>query len=410
MKKRLTAAVMCSVLMLTLFSACGTKAENLTSDITPAADLPGAETASLNAANDFAVSVLTKCAAEGGNVLVSPLSIVSALAMTANGAKGNTLSRMEKVMGMSRDDLNRCIKKYTAALPHEENCAVSLANSVWFNNAQRFTVNQDFLQAAADWYGADAFSAPFDNSTVRDINRWCSDSTDGMIDELLKEIPVSAVMYLINALAFDAKWSVPYEPQSVTEGKFTNLDGSRSDAEYMHSEEYTYLSDGSTVGFMKSYCGGSYAFAALLPKEGMSPADYAATLRGDKLRSILENADSCAVSAVLPKFEFDYGTDLKDALCALGMGTAFDPYKADLSGLGSSEAGNLFISAVIHKTFISVDTEGTKAAAVTSVEVRDCAAFMPDELKYVTLDRPFVFMIVDTENQVPIFMGIVNEL
>ena len=113
----------------------------------------------------------------------------------------------------------------------------------------------------------------------------------------------------------------------------------------------------------------------------------------------------------MPKFKFDYDLTMKEILSDLGIPTAFDPAGADFSGIGTSKAGNIFIGDVIHKTHIDVDENGTKAAAVTAVIVKDAAAALDEEKpKYVKLDRPFVFMILDNENQLPIFIGAVTDL
>ena len=101
---------------------------------------------------------------------------------------------------------------------------------------------------------------------------------------------------------------------------------------------------------------------------------------------------------------------MNDTLKALGMPSAFDGYEADFLGIGRSSRGNIFIGDVLHKTFISVDERGTRAGAVTMVQMNDeCAAVGPMPW-YVTLDRPFVYMIVDNSTKLPVFIGAVTEI
>jgi len=355
---------------------------------------------------DFAVRLLQTSMKNGENTLLSPLSVMLALAMTANGAKGQTLSQMEKVLGLPVDQLNEQLHAYINSLPQGEKHKLSLANSIWFRDDERLSVERDFLQTNADWYGADIYKAPFDNTTLKDINAWVKDNTDGMIPQILDQIPDEAVMYLVNALAFEAQWQSVYEKMQVHQGKFTLQDGTSKLADLMFSRETRYLEEEHAVGFVKHYARGSYAFAALLPEDGMSVQEYVGTLTGEKLHSILAGETYAQVDAALPRFETEYSTELADVLKQMGMEDAFDPDTADLTGLGTSQDGNIYISRVIHKTYICVGEEGTKAGAATVVVAADGAMMIePEEIKYVHLDRPFVYMIIDCQTKTPVFIG-----
>mgnify|MGYP001087843358 FL=1 len=156
---------------------------------------------------------------------------------------------------------------------------------------------------------------------------------------------------------------------------------------------------------MKYYADGKYAFAALLPEEGMTLEEYAATLTGERLREILRNPVSAQVSAAIPRFRSEYGADMRDMLREMGMSQAFDG-NADFSGIGSSPEGNLFISRVLHKTYMAVDENGTRAGAATAVEMRAEGAM--EDIKVVHLDRPFLYLIIDCRESLPIFMGTVE--
>ncbi len=353
---------------------------------------------------DFAVRLLRTANEEGRDTLVSPISVLSALAMTANGAEGETKAQMEETLGMNTDELNLFFKSFRHSLGQTEKEKIRLANAIWFTEDPRFTVSEDFLQTNADYYGADAYKAPFDDSTLKQINGWVKDRTDGMIPEILDKIPPNAVMYLVNALAFEAEWAEIYRKEQVREGVFTLEDGTERKTEFMHSEESAYLEDDLATGFLKYYAGGRYAFAALLPKEGVSVSDYLASLDGKRLHGLLTSPAEEKVRALIPKFESEYSTELSEVLIAMGMDLAFDDMAADFTGLGSSTGGNIFINRVIHKTFISVAEKGTKAGAATVVEMTDKAAFFENP-KEVYLDRPFVYFLIDAETGVPFFAG-----
>ncbi len=372
-------------------------------DAVPAGEAPAA-------AADFAVRLLQAGMSGEENTLLSPLSVLCALSMTANGADGDTRSQMEAVLGMPVEELNTALRSWSAALPAEETCRLELANAIWFTDDPRFTVSQDFLQTNADWYGAGAYRSPFDQGTCGEINAWVQEHTGGMIDGILDSIPADAVMYLVNALAFDGQWAKTYEAHQLREGQFTAADGRVLPAELMWSVEKRFLQDEKAVGFVKPYEGGRYGFAALLPEEGVSLTDYAASLTGKKLTEMLEGAREVKVNAALPKFTSDYKAELSEVLAGMGMPLAFDRDLADFSLLGSWENGNLSIDKVIHKTHISVDERGTEAAASTAVGMVRTTAAIVEETREVILDRPFLYLIVDLENNVPVFIGTVNEL
>lgn len=356
---------------------------------------------------DFAVSLFQKTVTENENSLISPLSVMIALSMTANGADTQTKSEMETLLGgaIPLEELNEYLYSYVQSLPSDDTSKLHLANSIWFRDDEnRLTVEPDFLQKNADYYGAAAYKSPFDQQTLQDINNWVKENTNGMIDQMIDQIDLFDVMYLINAIAFDAEWENTYTKDAVREGVFTAIDGSKHTVQMMSSTEHLYLDDGKASGFMKDYKGGKYSFVALLPKEGVNINDYVSSLTGENLIHVIQDAQNASVSAQLPKFSYDYFVKMKEALITLGMPTAFDGTQADFSKLGKSTYGNIFIGDVLHKTFISVDELGTKAGAATAVITKDNAV-LPEYS--VVLDRPFVYFIIDRETSLPLFMGTV---
>lgn len=358
---------------------------------------------------DFAVNLFRECAKSDDNVLISPVSVLYALAMTANGARNETLLQMENVLGGPTDDLNPYLNAYMKALPQSSYYKLNIANAVWFTEADRFTVNTDFLQTNADYYGAGIFQAPFDKSTLRDINNWVKEKTDNMIkDDILDDIPQEAVMYVVNALTFDAEWQKIYMDAQVRDDVFTTEDGKKQHAEFMYSAENVYLEDEKVTGFIKDYKNLKYSFVALLPKEGITVQDYIESMSGERLHALLSEPQYYSVDAAMPKFESDYDVEMRRILTDMGMADAFDVAKADFSGLGTSCAGNIYIDRVLHKTSITVDERGTKAGAATVVELVDCA--LPKERKEVCLNRPFIYMIIDREAKLPLFIGTEMEI
>jgi len=411
--KRIISILLAGILLLQLTACAKVHSADLTDGVTPrTVSEQKADEAFIAAMADFAVKLfqnrlLADGESEGENVLMSPLSVMLALAMTANGAEGETQAEMESLLGggLSIEELNGYLHTYMDDLPSSRDSKLQIPNSIWFRDAAEFTVEPDFLQVNADYYGAEIRKEPFDESTVGKINGWVEDHTDSMIKEIIREISPDTMMYLINALAFDAKWEEEYEKHNVYDHPFTSWSGETYDVTMMSSTESWYLDDGSAVGFVKPYKGGHYSFAALLPNEGVDIEDYMASMNGEKLLETINSAMSATVIAGLPEFTCEDDTLLNRELEKLGMPLAFDAERANLSGLGHSSDGNLYIGQVLHKTFISVDRQGTKAAAVTAVEITTECAVEPVDVYYVTLDRPFVYMIVDNATGLPVFIG-----
>ncbi len=419
MKKILT--LLLAVLMLAAIPAQMTscalnvKAEDLSADYTRKATEAGKVTDEFKTAMaNFSLALTNTTVSlekEGkANHLVSPLSALICLSMLANGAKGETLAQMEAVLGMPIDELNKALYAYTSSLYTGKDCKVSVADSIWYRDGDSFSVREGFLQTCADWYQAQQYAAPFDETTRKDINKWVDHYTDGMIDSILEDpIPAEAVMYVVNALVFDAKWEEEYEKKDVLTDTFTSLSGTESPVTMLRSEESRYLTVEGGFGVAKTYKGSAYCFVGLLPEEGTDIYDFAASLDGADWTAMWQEQTRTTVYARIPEFTYAGDMDLTASLQEMGMTHLFSGDAADLSGLGTSAMGNLYCDGVYQKTFIQVDRNGTKAAAVTwAVNKAESAA--PMEPKYVYLDRPFVYAIVDTGTGLPLFVGVVTEL
>ncbi|HIS69111.1 MAG TPA: serpin family protein [Candidatus Gallacutalibacter stercoravium] len=361
---------------------------------------------------NFSMCLMQHSLDQEKNTLISPLSVLYCLAMAANGTEGETLSQMESVFGTSLEQLNDYLYAYRWKIPSQEPVKLQLANAIWFKNGDDLIIKDSFLQTNAAWYGADAYKAPFNDYTLQEINDWVHEKTDGTIDSIIDEIPPDALMYLVNALAFDAEWSDIYKENQIDKGLFTSQNGEQREVYMMYSREYCYLQDEQAVGFLKPYADNQYAFVALLPNEGVSVNDYVASLDGRHLKELLQNAsDDYMVTATLPKFKSEYRTDLANALSAMGMTDAFHSERANFSAMGSWKSESLYISRVLHKAFLSVDERGTKAGAATAAELKPGSAGPdPEKIKTVRLDRPFFYMVVDTKTFLPLFMGTVLDL
>ena len=357
------------------------------------------------AASSFAAELFKDNYSKGKTTLVSPLSVLTALALVQNGAEGETLAQLERALGgLDRDALNKYMHAYCDFLSAGDE--LKIANSVWTDSSVE--AKQAFLQKAVDSYSAQIFSAPLlSKKTVSSINSWVKKNTDGMIPKIIENADRDAVMMLINAVAFEAKWETPYTNDDIEKLEFNSYSGKSKKTEFMCSTESVYLSDSDAVGFMKPYKNGRFAFAALLPNEDVNIDDYIASLSGEKLMKIFSSAKKNEeVDVKMPKFKAEYSTQLIDTLKKMGIEDAFDRKSADFSSLIDKNDG-AYIGTVMHKTFIEVDQEGTRAAAATLVGISKMS--MP-AINPVCLNRPFVYMIVDTETNLPLFIGVQTEI
>lgn len=409
MYRRVAALLLAAALALSM-TACGTHAQELTADIQSqtldtSTDLLGGGAA----VSSFTLSLLQNTDAGRKSTLLSPLSALYALGMTANGASGDTLLELEGVTGMELSELNSYLYTYRMSLPeNSKQASLSLANSAWLRDI--FLAGEDFLRACVNYYDAEVYTSAFDESLVTDVNRWVEKRTDGLIDGLLTEAPSAQTMlYLINAAAFEGAWQTPYD--TAVDGVFNALDGSRQEAAYLHSQETIYLTGYGAEGFLKPYADGRYAFAALLPEEGTTLAELLRTLSGEKLYALLSEHQYATVEAAMPKFTGETSLSLCQALKAMGVNDLFDIGAADLRQMGSAPNDQLYVSDVLQRTYIEVSEKGTKAAAATVTDSNSAAPPPAQEdVKHITLDRPFLYMIVDTHACLPIFAGTVTSL
>ena len=384
---------------------------------------------------DLSVDLFQRICSGEENALVSPLSLVTDLTMLGRGAKGETLTQMEQGMGRDMDFLTAYLQSYLDGLPQTKKAKLTSANSVWIRaDAERLTVEEQFLVDARAYFDAEVYRAAFDRGTVADMNRWCSEKTDGMVEDMIRQLPEDEVIHLLNAICFDGTWQDPYEKHQIRKDVFTSETGGQQNVDFMYSTESVYLEGEYETGFVKPYQDG-YSFVALLPKEdfrtgqamdtrergqAMPMAEYVQSLTGERFRGLLDAAFSSAseasevlVETAMPMFQMEYTAGkekLIPVLESMGMTDLFDSGRADLSGMAVSIRGNIYVSSVAQKCFIEVDAEGTRAAAVTDIAASDECAPEVMEMKTVRLDRPFVFAIVDDQCGVPVFLGVVTEV
>lgn len=416
--KRIVALAVCVCLLVSL-AACGHEKASEISELSAEAlkNLEKMQDTS-NKVKDISMELFKESVSEGKNSMISPVSILMAMAMAENGAASGSRTQIEKAFGCTTEELSDWLKNWMTSLKTGENTRMNVANSFWFRDAEGLKVKENYLKTIKDGLDAQAYKAPLDAGTRDEINNWCDENTYGMIKKIIQEISPEDMAIIINATAFEGAWLVPYEEYQVEEGEsFYTEDGSEEKADMLYSEEGFYIEgkigDNKVTGFKKSYKDG-YSFVALLPEEGTAVADCVKSLDGETFGSLLDNGRYEKVKTALPEYTSEYTVNnLINTFEKMGIKDIFSPDMADLSNMatagapGGDAAYNLYISKILHKTFIEVNRKGTRAAAVTEM-VAGCTSMpRPEEIHNVRLDRPFIYAIIDDVTATPIFVGTV---
>jgi len=344
-----------------------------------------------------------------GNIMVSPLSVYTALSMTQNGACGQTKTDMKNTLkagGISEDELNKGLKEWMNDLnSNVESIDLTVANSIWYRKG--FEADEEFLQKNGDYYSASLKSLDFNDKKAPDtINEWVKDATNGTIDKIIDQINDDIMICLINAVYFKGDWKDPFSSNNTYKQVFNSSEKTEN-IDFMHRRgDMSYLSSDGTEGVLLPYVGEKFALVALLPPEGETPREMINNFSANKIWKLIKNKENKTINLSIPKFESNYEDSLIEELSNMGMKTAFDPNNADFSLMQKSRNKDLCISDVKHKTFIKVDEKGTEASAVTSIGIGATSA--PMQIQELTFDRPFVYGIVDLENGLPLFIGIIE--
>lgn len=345
------------------------------------------------------------------NIFISPASVAMALAMTYNGADGETRRAMAEALllqGMSLEEINKAFADLKTILQNPDpKVELAVANSLWAREGQAF--NEDFLQRNRDYFGAKTAELNFSLPGAADeINGWVKEQTRGKIEKIVDPpIDPMTVLFLINAIYFKGDWSEPFDAKQTREIPFTLSDGTKKQHPLMFIDgDFRSLKTEQFEAVSLPYGNtGRVSMYLFLPAADSSLTNFYSELNRQNWDSWMNAFSEQQAEIGLPRFKFEYEATLNDALKALGMEEAFDPGAADFSGM-RPEPPNLYISDVKHKTFVEVNEEGTEAAAVTSVEVR--LTSMPEMFSLI-IDRPFFFAIVDNQTGTILFMGSVSD-
>ncbi|MDE7478176.1 MAG: serpin family protein, partial [Lachnospiraceae bacterium] len=353
------------------------------------------------------------------NPVLSPISAYLALSMAGCGADGTTKDEFYKVLG---NDMMSLSDDMMNTLPAKGDLLqVSIADSVWIDNA--FIVDGTWLGTVKSLMDAEVFQSELATETVmEEINHWINDKTNGLIDKLLtKPLDDQTRLALINTVYFKGKWEIPFEPQDTHEESFYANKGTRCmqteqvDMMNLYMTDLAYIANDFAEGVILPYqknddsSSENLAFVALKPTGDTVIRDIYPKLTNQVISDLLAHKQTQLVNLKLPKFEITFDKVLNETLSNMGLVECFDMEKANFDQMGKTQSGdNLYIGLVQQRAKIIVDEEGTEAAAVTEVFM-DCGAALADP-KEVYFNEPFLYMIMDMDREIPLFIGILDDM
>jgi serpin B len=347
---------------------------------------------------------------EEDNIMISPLSVSYALGMTYNGAAGTTLQAFNDVLhfgDLTMQEVNESYKDLMDQLVQlDDQVEFSIANSIWYRLG--FQVLSEFIKTNKDYFDAAVKKIDFgDPQTVEVINQWIEDNTNDKIKDMLDYIPADAVMYLINAIYFNAQWKYEFDKGDTYQGDFNLSNGTKHQADYMRvSGNFQYTSNEEFTAVELPYGDSTFSMVVMLPSGETEVSDLVSKLDVTHWDSWFDDSRFTGVQVDLPKFKYEFKKLLNDPLINLGLGVAFTG-AADFTRI--HPAGNLFISRVIHQTFIDVQEEGTEAAAATIVEISLTSIGGGGSPILFKADKPFLYLIKENSTGAIVFIGKVGK-
>ena len=378
----------------------------------PKADSPSPASALTRPYEQFGFDVLRGLRSHDpkGNVFISPTSIAVALAMTSNGANGTTREAILKTLhadGESMDAFNAANHALAEEIANTKSVQLTMANALWLD--RELPVNPSFVQTLGSDYSAQAENVNFRSpEAVRTINAWVAQHTNNRIEKILEAVDPATVAVLTNAIAFKGKWTAQFDPKATQPHDFKTGSGTVRQVPMMkHTAEYGYANADGLESIRLPYSDGKFAMYVVLPQDAARMQSLVEKLTPEGFDALRTSLHGQKGTIELPRFTSKYDTTLNSVLGKLGMGIAFSS-KADFGGI--SKAPRQFqISEVRHASFLSVDEEGTEAAAATSVGIRATAMRMEPPPFHMIVDHPFFVAIRDETSGQLLFAGVIAE-
>ena len=346
------------------------------------------------------------------NVVISPVSVELALAMTYAGAEGATAAAIAGTAGWNGLARERILEVESAlrnALKDAgPDVTLQIANAIWVDNGIGIELRPQFSQEVKNAFGSEIFSRPFqDPGIARDINGWVNQQTAGRIPELVAEPPPPPLL-LADAVYFKAPWRSRFEPRANSNEPFYLEDHTQVQAVMMHkAASFPYLKADIFEAVRLPYAGNRFGLVLLLPGSGLSIGDLVRQLSERSWPELQRGFQLTECDVAVPRFKITSQAGLDQPLKDLGMSQAFDARTADFRRMLAGTTAPLYIGSVVHKTYLRVDEAGSEAAAATAVGMVASAMPMRKGIK-VVFNRPFVLVLTDETTQAMLFTGVLG--
>ncbi|MDE5746483.1 MAG: serpin family protein, partial [Acetatifactor sp.] len=340
------------------------------------------------------------------NPILSPVSAYLALSMAAEGARGETAGELEKLLGENHRQLSEQCLQYFQGMQEIE---LELADSAWLD--QSLQVEEQWLETVQESYKGEVYRVELSSQqTMTDINTWAEEHTRGLVKEFLDQpLPADARLCLLNALYLKADWQRSFEGYVTHEQTWYREDGEEKQVDTMRKlqEHFDYVADAGMDGVVLPFSGEELVFLAVRPQAGQTARELYGQLTPEQIARLLEGREGRLMNLFLPKFTAACDQELNELLQGLGEERAFSSALADFSSLCADE--ELYIRLVRQKAVMELNEEGVEAGAVTMVEMDRAAGINLEETLEMNLDHPFVYMILDLDTQIPLFVGIMDD-
>ena len=341
------------------------------------------------------------------NIFISPLSVSMALGMTMNGAAGETYDAMKQTLefnGLTEEEINKSYKSLINLLTDmDEKVLIEIANSIWYR--QNYNVEDTFKKINEEYFNAQITAMDFNNPNAVDvINNWVSINTHGKIESIIKEINPMTIMFLINAIYFKGIWTYQFDQEKTEDDLFISSLDDQIPCKMMQIQgRFKHFQDNQLQMVDLPYGDENYSMIICLPNANYGVDKFIEDLNEENWQLYLQSLDVDSGIVQMPKFKLEYEITMNDVLKSMGMAVAFNAGAADFSQI--SPGSDLYIYKVKHKSFIQTDEEGTEAAAVTVVEMRELSGDPQPKTFFMRIDQPFVFIIREQNTNAILFMG-----
>ena len=363
-----------------------------------------------NISSDFSVNFIRMSNLNIGqeNYMISPYSVEVALSLVREGSNGTTLEELERIVP-ERNIKDLSIKD-----------KLNVANGLFVKNSYKSSVKNDYVGRLKAEYNSDVLYDEF--KSPNKINDWVKKETNGMIKKVFDELDENFVLAIVNAVAMEESWNSKFECTSTTKDEFSLIDGSKMDVSMMNkmfSDSISYYENDSMKSVIMPYNmynkngkvvkedGEQLEFIGILPNNDID--EYINDMSFETIQDIDKNkvsAENKSINVSLPKFKFDYNfKKFKDTLIDMGINKIFN-IGADFSNM--LDDGDYSIDEAVHKSYIEVDEEGTKASAVTGFTLKE-TAMIEDDFINIIFNKPFIFLIKDVNSDEILFFGVVYE-